>query len=61
MSQTLLLWSITLLAGFLVAGIVWVVPDFVAKIRATRAARAARKKLEADAAALLEQASDRKP
>jgi hypothetical protein len=59
MTQTLLIWSITLLAGLLTAGTVWVVPDLVAKVLALRAARAARRKLEADAAALLDQAQDR--
>lgn len=60
MSQTLLIWTISLLAGLLVGGSIWVLPDVIAKIRAARAARAARLKLEADAAALLDQAQDRK-
>jgi hypothetical protein len=59
MNQEILLWSVTVAAGLFTAGLVWIAPDLLAFYRTISAARAAKRKLKADADALLQQAEDR--
>lgn len=59
MTQDLLLWGTAIAMGLFTAGLVWVFPDLLARLRADRAERSTAKKLKLDAAALLEQAQDR--
>lgn len=59
MNQDILLWSVTVVAGLLGAGIVWIAPDIMVASRSRAAARAEKRKLKADADALLQQAGDR--
>jgi hypothetical protein len=59
MNQEILLWSVTVAVGLFTAGLVWLAPDVLAVYRTLAAARAAKRKLKADADALLQQAEDR--